>query len=531
MIKAIVIDKSDNVAMVTAPVSAGEEVYVTELDRTVKVLEDIKAGHKIALNKLETGGTAIKYGIPIGRMTAPVEVGGWVHSHNLDDTTEELCGEYCEQFRKGNKTIKTFPPEEPVTPRTMKAFPRKNGTFGIRNYLMVIPTIPGGNMPAEAISDKTGCIWFVCDRTRLEDGKITDYTKNAMIHIGRHANIYAVLVIGSAAEEAVSKEIYDAIAETGKPMQYITLDENDRQKTAGEGLAIVEGFLKEAAQLKREPVSMADFGLTVHCSGSDWTTAINGNAAVGEAADIIVKNGGKIFMTEWMEWSGSQHLMAEKCATYDLGIKLLDFVDEVRAAVLRETGRPVEYMNPAPGNKEAGLTTLVEKSTGTIRKAGSTPVQGILDYCEQPTGKGVWLPKNYSVWSPSTAVYGSIGGAQMSVLNTGLGMLYYEMPHLLTVRTTGNPVTFQNKEFLLDFDAGIAFDKPLAEVGEILLDYFIKVAEGEIEPNTEKDKVRAFNMYYYIEDEFGPTADRARMLPLGVKNYKENYKKLTDSVK
>ena len=530
MINAIRIDEKDNVAMVTASVEAGHKIFVKENGQILTALEPITAGHKVALVRLDAGENAIKYGIPIGRMMSPVDAGGWISVHNLKDTTAELCGEYCRQFRAGERTIKEFPPEsDNYAIRKIKAFPRKNGTFGIRNYVMVISTTPEANFYAETISDKTGCSWFVCDKTRLESEKITDYTKNGMINIGRHPNNYAIVVLGSDSGVSNSREIFDKIAETGKPVEYLSISDND---IVSKGEEIVASYQKDASALKRELVSMEGFGLSVHCSGSDWTTAINGNYAVGAASDLIVKNGGRVFMTEIMEWSGSQHLLAEQCATYELGLKLLDVVDSVRATVLRETGRPVEYMNPAPGNKEAGLTTLVEKSTGTIRKIGTTPIQGILEFCEQPTGKGVWIPRHDSVWPPTTATYSSMTGAQMSILNTGLGMLYFEMPHMPCVRSTGNSETFATEEYKLDFNAGIALEgKTIPEVGEMLFEYLIRIAEGEEEPKTEIGKVRAYNLYYYTEDEFGADIDRSRVLPVKVYDYQSDYKRLTDLVK
>jgi altronate dehydratase len=298
-----------------------------------------------------------------------------------------------------------------------------------------------------------------------------------------------------------------------------------------EGTSIIKDFQSAAAQVKRQPVSMEGFGLAVHCSGSDWTTALNGNASLGVAADHIVANRGKVFMTEWMEWSGSQHLMAEKCATYELGVELLDNLECVRETVLRETGRPVEYMNPAPGNKEGGLTTLVEKSVGTIKKVGNTQIKGLLNYCEQPTEPGVWIPKSDTVWPMSTSVYSSFAGAHVNVHVTGLGWLYFKLAYMPGVRVTGNPETFMNPEFKLDFNAGMMFDgKSLEEVGELLFEYIIRVAEGE-ESESEKGKSRAFNMYYYTENEFGEDTDRNQMLHCAVYEYDEKFTAYTDRVK
>ena len=41
-----------------------------------------------------------KYGVPIGRASQAIAKGEWVHTHNLQDITEELCNRYAEEFRK-----------------------------------------------------------------------------------------------------------------------------------------------------------------------------------------------------------------------------------------------------------------------------------------------------------------------------------------------------------------------------------------------------------------------------------------------
>lgn len=538
MTTAILINAKDNVAMVTSQVEAGQAINVTENGQELIALEPIGPGHKVALVRLEAGDTAVKYGIPIGRMTSSVDAGGWISTHNLEDTTEELCGEYCRAFRDGTGVPakdgqpSTSRPASQQPARTIMAYPRKDGSFGIRNYIMVISTSPETNGAAEAISDRTGCAWFVCDRTRFEGGKLSEYTRKAMVYTGRNPNVYAALVLGGPGSSPEGEGIRHAIAETGKPATYLPLRQSHEGDAVGEGAAIIEAYQADAAGLKREPVSMEGFGLTVHCSGSDWTTAINGNSSVGAAADLIVENGGKIFMTEWMEWCGSQHILAGQCATHELGLKLLDEVDKVREAILLETGQPVEYMNPVQANKDAGLTTLVEKSTGTIKKAGSAPIRGILGYCEQPAGAGVWLPRHDSVWPPTSAIYGALSGAHMNILVTGIGFLYYELPHMPGVRVSGNPVTYGNDMYKIDFNAGMAFEgKSIAEVGGELFDYLIRVAEGEEEPKSELGKERAFNMYYYTENEFGPGPGNGKKLYVSVKDYSKRCKEYTDSVK
>lgn len=71
----------DNILICTRRVRAGTSV---EIDGERHVLStDIALGHKIARIALNAGDAALRYGVPIGTITALVAPGGHVHSHNL----------------------------------------------------------------------------------------------------------------------------------------------------------------------------------------------------------------------------------------------------------------------------------------------------------------------------------------------------------------------------------------------------------------------------------------------------------------
>jgi len=79
--KLIRLDPRDNVVVCARPVRAGERVQVDGVD--LVIAEDVDVGHKIALKPLAVGDKIVKYGMPIGSMTAPEGPGGWVHMHNM----------------------------------------------------------------------------------------------------------------------------------------------------------------------------------------------------------------------------------------------------------------------------------------------------------------------------------------------------------------------------------------------------------------------------------------------------------------
>lgn len=84
----LVHEDGDSVGVVVVEgIKAGKELtgWVMAQDRTinVKVLNDVPIGHKLALTDLDAGQSAIKYGVVIGKIVAPVKKGEHVHVHNL----------------------------------------------------------------------------------------------------------------------------------------------------------------------------------------------------------------------------------------------------------------------------------------------------------------------------------------------------------------------------------------------------------------------------------------------------------------
>ena len=152
------------------------------------------------------------------------------------------------------------------------------------------------------------------------------------------------------------------------------------------GVEFVTKMMAEGKALKRELIPMDGFTLAIHCGGSDWTTALSGNPTLGLACDQIVREGGFVIMDEWGGLPGSEHLLAGHAVTRKVSLEVLDRVDVARAQFLRDTGLPVEATNPYPSNKEGGITTLVEKSTGNIKKAGSAGLQGHFETLYPPPG-------------------------------------------------------------------------------------------------------------------------------------------------
>jgi (2R)-sulfolactate sulfo-lyase subunit alpha len=79
--KPILLHPDDNVLVLAEPIRAGQAI---EIDGQALVASgDVAVGHKIARRPLAVGEKVLKYGAPIGSMTAAAEAGAHVHMHNM----------------------------------------------------------------------------------------------------------------------------------------------------------------------------------------------------------------------------------------------------------------------------------------------------------------------------------------------------------------------------------------------------------------------------------------------------------------
>jgi (2R)-sulfolactate sulfo-lyase subunit alpha len=88
MIHFVVHDEDDSVGVVVVEgVRAGQKLegWIMDQDKSIEVTakSDIPIGHKLAIKPLGKDATVIKYGVDIGRVVAPIQVGEHTHVHNL----------------------------------------------------------------------------------------------------------------------------------------------------------------------------------------------------------------------------------------------------------------------------------------------------------------------------------------------------------------------------------------------------------------------------------------------------------------
>jgi altronate dehydratase large subunit len=244
----------------------------------------------------------------------------------------------------------------------------------------------------------------------------------------RHPNVGAVIVVALGCEQVVAQRLAEAARQAGKPVEIVAIQtEGGTVKATARGIDIAREFAARIGRVERQRCPASSLILSVKCGGSDYTSGLASNPAVGRLADRLADLGGAVVLGEIAEIMGAEHLLAARASTPETARHLLRVVNRVEAEAMA-LGLDIRGTQPSPGNIRGGLTTIEEKSLGATHKAGErTRLEAVVGYAAPITAKGLTVMDTPGLDVESvTGMVG--GGAQVVVFTTGLGT------------PTGNPI-------------------------------------------------------------------------------------------
>jgi altronate dehydratase large subunit len=366
------------------------------------------------------------------------------------------------------------------TGATFMGYRRPDGTVGVRNYVGVLSMVTCANQAAEEIARTIdGSAVFThqqgCGLTRDD----LELVERSLIHLGRHPNLGAVLLISLGCEGVAAEAVAQGIASSGKPVELVRI-----QAEGGYFGALKEAGLKAqdlsraVSSAQRLEVSLAELRMGVKCGASDPTSGLASNPAVGEAVDRVIEAGGSAVFGETTELVGAEHILVHRCANRQVANRLLAMVQALERRV-RDTGSDIRGGNPSAGNIAAGLSTLEEKSLGAIAKAGSKAIQGVFDYGQCPP----WESGLYFVDSPGREpeILAALAaaGCQVILFSTGIGAPQ-GFPFVPVLKICGNRNTVAKLPDFIDIDVSgvLTGVQTLTGAGEAILAETLKVCSG-----------------------------------------------------
>jgi altronate hydrolase len=526
------LDPRDNVLVALRDLKRGESVVFRGTQHVLP--SDIPAKHKFVTVSLAAGQDVVMYGGVVGEAVKPLSSGELLTTRNM----RHKAAGFAPQSRE---YLWNAPDISKWGHRTFAGYPRSDGQVGTRNYWLVVPLVFCENkniqVLKQAFEEELG---FAAPQVyrqqvaelvrRYQQGQSAGpddllrpenpppmrrsrIFKNVdgirfLLHEGgcggthedsknlcgliagyiHHPNVAGATVLSLGCQHAQIEILQEEIRKRNplfdKPLFIL-----EQQKSGSESAmmrdAIHQTFsgLVEANKSKRLPAPLSKLCVGLKCGGSDGFSGLSANPAIGHTSDLLVALGGRTLLSEFPELCGVEQELINRGKTKAVGDRFIQLMRDyaARAAAVRSTFE----MNPSPGNMRDGLLTDAMKSAGAAKKGGTSPVTAALDYPEYSTEPGLNL--QCTPGNDVECVTAQVGaGASVVLFTTGLGTPTGN-PVAPVVKLSTNSALAQRMSDIIDLDTGpiIEGNETIQQVGELILDYVVQIASGEVRTKAE----------------------------------------------
>jgi len=362
-----------------------------------------------------------------------------------------------------------------------KGYRRSDGRVGTRNYVGILSTVVCANEVSANIARRvSGATAFMhhqgCGLTLPDIRRVSD----TLIGLGKHPNLASVLLISLGCESVNVEEVARAISEMGKRVKTLVIQEaGGAAKSTAQGELLAQDLVMEASGIERVSCSISDLVLGLKCGGSDTTSGLFANPALGIASDFVVEGGGTSVLGEVTEFIGAEHVLARQARDDETAKKMFDLVERMEERA-KSVGCDMRGGQPSGGNIKGGLTTIEEKSLGAICKAGNTPIQAVYEYGVSPKVKGLVVMDSPGR-EPEILTGLASAGCNVIAFTTGRGAPQ-GFPFIPVIKITGNRVTWKNLWDHMDIDVSSVMEgaETLPDAGKRIFTEILAVASGKL---------------------------------------------------
>lgn len=531
---------NDNVLVALQDLAKNETVHYNGDEYTL--VDRVPAKHKFVIKDMHPGDELFMYGVLVGKAQVPISKGGRITTDNIKHAANG--------FTVGDRKTEWHKPDvSKFTGRTFMGFHREDGKVGTANYWLVIPLVFCENrnieVLREALVNELG--YGRNQNKKVEVSRLIDLYKTGksiddilsadvsvqaeevkkqrmfpnvdgikfLTHEGgcggtrqdaqalcgllagyiTHSNVAGATILSLGCQNAqvgiLQEEIKKRDKKFSKPLYIL------EQQQIGKGKDLLSRAIKQtfagliqANSLERKPAPLSKLCIGLECGGSDGFSGISANPAIGYTSDLLVALGGAVILSEFPELCGVEQNLSDRAVTKEIAMRFGELMTTYNERA-KAVGSGFD-MNPSPGNIKDGLITDAIKSAGAAKKGGTSPVTDVLDYPEMVTKPGLNLlctPGN-DVES-TTAEVGS--GANIVLFTTGLGTPTGN-PIAPVIKLSSNTTLYNKMNDIIDINTGtiIEGEETIEQAGERILEYVIKVASGETEAASVRNKQNDF---------------------------------------
>lgn len=359
----------------------------------------------------------------------------------------------------------------------LTGYVRNNGTMGVRNHVLVLSTVGLtarlATLTAQAQPEAVLVAGDYPRGLRNPDPQLQTRVLDALV---AHPNVGGALVF--CHDKASAEATQNRLQALGKPLVVQAfMAAQGMADAVAKGQAALATLTEQVQHCRRSAVPLSSLTLALECGGSDATSALAANPAIGLVVDRLIAAGGRAIVSETAEFVGAEDVVRARTPNAQVRERILQALSQSEAN-MSEDGEHYRGVNPTQENIAAGLTTLVEKSMGAVCKTGAAPFKGLLEFGEAPPGPGLWF-MDTPFFSPISMTGMVAAGAQITLFAMGV-FNPSGNPLAPTIKVCGNPKTLSDWQDSIDVDvsAAITHSASLEDMAQRIEAQLQRIASG-----------------------------------------------------
>jgi altronate dehydratase large subunit len=377
---------------------------------------------------------------------------------------------------------------------------RPDGWKGIRNHVAVVFTVEC----AEHVARKIAAPFGEAQLFGYDSCHSNEFVRRVMSSLVTHPNLYGVLIVSLGCEMLRAEHLIEAARAAGREVRHVCIQaEGGTTASIEKGRAYIEDLFDLSEDAERCDFLLSDLRVGTNCGGSDSTSGLASNPAVGALYDLLIDAGATCFFDEITEMMGCAE-MASSRSSGEVSAKIREAIDRAL-----DTAIKAGMFGIATGNADGGLTSIEEKSLGAYMKSGRRTIRDVVRVGERPRQHGLYLidsiPDDLTrgvspVSDAEDMSNAAAAGCHLLVFTTGRGtpMGSALMP---VIKVCGSPRTCRVMEENIDIDtSGILYGGiSIEDMGKRLLDEVIAVAGGK-RTSAERLGHTELHMHYMVQE-------------------------------
>lgn len=383
-----------------------------------------------------------------------------------------------------SSSVENLPAAVPQAGASFQGFVRADGRVGTRNHIGIFVVGNCGATAARKVADHfsarrlaafanvDGVVPFIHEQgCGMEmTGEPMNLLRRTLSGSIRNPNIAGAVVIALGCERNNIRGFFEQEGLEVSPLLHmVVLQEiGGTANAVAAGIAAVESMLPVIDRHQRQAVAASELVVGLQCAGTDAFSALSADPALGVAADLLVRAGGTVLVSDTSSLAGQEAQALARAASAEVASKIGERIHWWRS---HTAGRDTQLQRIEQGGAGAAASSLA--------RAGATPLQGAYAYAAPVATRGLVFMD-----APAYAAVSGTGqvasGATLLAVSTGSGT-GFGATAVPTVKLASNSATFERMSDDLDIDCGPVLDgsQSIEQTGRTIFQRWLDHASGE----------------------------------------------------